>query len=219
MSSFELTNQNRVRRLPERGRYEHDDVYELLDASFICHVGFVQDEQPFVIPTLHVRDDDTLLLHGASSSRLIRHIATGNPVSIAVTLVDGIVLARSVFNHSINYRSAVVFGRGVLLEDPDEKLRALELFTERLLPGRWADARQPSPQELKATGIVRVTLESASAKVRLGPPKDDAEDLDLPIWAGVLPVQQVVGAPLADPKLREGIAVPEYVRAFVKAKS
>ncbi len=215
MTAFTRDRRNQVIRMPERGHYERDDVYPIVDAALVCHVGFVQDGQPFVIPTLHARDGDTLLLHGSSASRLMKYAGAGNPLCITMTLLDGIVLARSVFNHSINYRSAVLFGRGELVTDPDEKLAALERFTERLLPGRWEDARQPNRKELKATAVVAIPLASASAKVRVGPPKDDEDDLALPIWAGVLPLRQVMDAPLADPKLAATVALPGYLRDFV----
>jgi nitroimidazol reductase NimA-like FMN-containing flavoprotein (pyridoxamine 5'-phosphate oxidase superfamily) len=211
MTTFEKTARNRVRRLPERGSYDAATIYPIVDAALICHVGFVADGQPFVIPTLHARRGDEILLHGASTSRLLKHAGAGEPVCITVTHVDGIVLARSVFDHSINYRSAVLYGAGRLLDTPEEKLEALRAFTERLAPGRWGDARQPSAQELKATAGVAVAIESASAKVRSGPPSDDPADLDLAVWAGVLPLRQAAGALEAAPDLREGVGVPSYL--------
>lgn len=216
MTTYERTPQNRVRRIPERGRYDSASIDPIVDAALVCHVGFVQDGQPFVIPTLHARDGDSVLLHGATTSRLIQHVAAGHPVCITVTLVDGIVLARSVFHHSINYRSAVLFGRGALIEEPDARMAALERFTERLLPGRWDDVRPPNPQEFKATAVVRVAIESASAKLRSGPPGDDPEDLELPCWAGVLPVQTGFGAPLPDPALPPDTPLPGYLRDYMR---
>ena len=215
MTAFARTRRNRVVRKPERGRYEREATYRIVDEGLLCHVGFVQDGQPFVIPTLHARDGDTLLLHGSSASRLMRHLGAGHPACVTVTLLDGIVLARASFNHSINYRSAVLFGRGRLIADDAEKLRALARFTERLLPGRWADARQPSRRELKATAVVAMPLDSAAAKVRSGPPQDDAEDLALPVWAGVLPIHQVIGDPLADPALSPDVPLPSYLGEYV----
>src|SRR5690348_17143206 len=173
--------------MPERGHYDAATIYPIVDAALICHVGFVLEGQPFVIPTLHARRDDTILLHGAKGSRLLRHIQLGGEVCITVTLVDGIVLARSVFHHSINYRSAVLFGKGSVIEDEQAKFEAMEAFTERLIPGRWQDARPPSPSEVRQTTIVALSIDSASAKIRTGPPGDETEDLDLPVWAGVLP--------------------------------
>jgi len=196
MSDFEVTPLNRVKRLPARGHYDRDTIYPIVDAGLICHVGFVIDGRPFVLPTLHARAGDTLLLHGASTSRMLRHMAEGGEVCVTITHVDGLVLAKSVFNHSVNYRSAVLFGRGRLVEDEPGKMAALAAFTEKILPGRWADARLPNPTEMKATLVVAVDIESASAKVRSGPPHDDDEDLDLPVWVGVLPLTQVTGAPI-----------------------
>jgi uncharacterized protein len=215
MTAFPRTRRNKVIRHPERGQYERAEVYQIVDEALICHVGFVQDGQPFVLPTLHARDGDTLLLHGSSASRLMKHVGAGNPVCVTVTLMDGIVLARSVFNHSINYRSAVLFGQGELVVDADEKLRALACFTERLLPGRWDDARPPSRKELKATAVAAIPLASAAAKVRSGPPKDDEEDATLPVWAGVLPMHQVVGDPIADPAGAAGITLPAYLEEYL----
>jgi len=216
METFEKTALNRVRRLPERGRYDRETIYAIVDEGLICHVAFVDGDQPYVIPTIHGRLGDEIVLHGARASRLMKHIAAGNPVAIAVTLVDGLVLARSVFHSSMNYRSAVLFGRGRLIEDGAEKLAALEAVSEHLARGRWADARQPTPKELDATLVVGVPIDSAAAKVRTGPPGDDEEDYALPIWAGVLPFQLQAQAPLADPRLREGIATPDYVKNYVR---
>jgi len=214
IDSFPKTARNKVKRLPERGHYDSATIYPIVDAAMICHVGFAIDGQPFVVPTLYARQDDTILLHGAKGSRLLRHIQLGGEVCITVTLVDGIVLARSVFHHSINYRSAVLFGKGTLIEDEQAKFKAMESFTERLIPGRWQDARPPSPIEVKQTTIVAVAIESASAKIRTGPPGDEAEDLDLPVWAGVLPLRQVAGAPLADMQLSPDVELPAYIRDF-----
>jgi hypothetical protein len=212
VSTFPRTPRNRVGRLPDRGRYDRETIYPIVDEALVCHVAFVEDGQPHVIPTLHAREGDAILLHGSVGSRMLRHLGAGNPASLAFTLLDGIVLARSVFNHSVNYRSAVVFGRGARVDGEAERLRALEHFTERLTPGRWSEARLPSARELAATAVVRVAIEAASAKVRSGPPEDDEEDLALPVWAGVLPVALAFGEPWPDPALRPGIAVPAHVR-------
>jgi nitroimidazol reductase NimA-like FMN-containing flavoprotein (pyridoxamine 5'-phosphate oxidase superfamily) len=211
---FAKTNRNKVKRLPERGHYDAATIYPIVDAALICHVGFAIDNQPYVIPTLHARQGDSILLHGAKGNRLLRHIQSGGPVCITVTVMDGIVLARSVFHHSINYRSAVLFGTGAIVEGDEERMQALEAFTERLIPGRWRDARPPSPIELKQTTIVAVPIESASAKIRTGPPKDEDEDMDLPVWAGVLPLQYVAGAPIADAQLDPGVELPDYIRDY-----
>ena len=211
MTEFPQTAQNRVRRMPTRGAYDKATIYPIVDEALICHVGLIEAEQPVVIPTLHARDGDQILLHGATTSRLLRYAATGAPLCITVTLVDGLVLARSIFHHSINYRSAGLLGRGVLIEGAAAKLAALERFTEKLIPGRWDDARMPNAVELKATAVVAVTIESASAKIRTGPPKDDEEDYALSVWAGVLPLHQSVGEPLPDPAARTEIRVPDYI--------
>lgn len=216
MTKFTPTEKNRVRRVPNRGAYDTATIYPIVDEALICHVGLVQEGEPVVIPTLHARRGDEILLHGATTSRLMQYAAAGHPLCLTMTLVDGLVLARSVFHHSVNYRSAVLFGRGQLVPDA-QKLAYLAHFTEKLLPGRWDDVRAPNAAEFKATAVVAVTIESASAKVRTGPPKDDEEDYALPVWAGVLPIQQAFGELVADPKLREGIAVPGYLQEYMKA--
>ena len=216
MTEFTQTAKNRVRRVPNRGTYDKATIYPIVDAALICHVGLVQDGEPVVIPTLHARRGDEILLHGATTSRLIQVAAAGHPLCLTMTLVDGLVLARSVFHHSVNYRSAVLFGRGQLVPDA-QKLEYLAYFTEKLLPGRWDDVRPPNAAEAKATAVVAVTIESASAKVRTGPPKDDEEDYALPVWAGVLPIQQTFGKLATDPQLAEGIGVPEYLQAYINA--
>ena len=215
MTEYKPTEVSRVRRVPERGQYDKETIYGIVDDALICHVGFVQEGRPFVIPTLHARQGDEILLHGATTSRLIRHVQAGHEVCLTMTHVDGIVLARSVFHHSLNYRSAVLFGRGYLLEGDEATMAALEYFTERLMPGRWVDARSPNRKELKATAVVAVPIEMASAKVRSGPPGDDEEDYTLPVWAGVLPIVQKVGLPEADGRLAEEIAVPDYVVKYM----
>ncbi|MEZ4674184.1 MAG: pyridoxamine 5'-phosphate oxidase family protein [Caldilineaceae bacterium] len=214
-NEFPKTAQNRVRRMPDRGAYDKATIYPIVDSALICHVGLVEETgQPVVIPTLHARHGDEVLLHGATTSRLLKYAATGAPLCITVTHIDGLVLARSVFHHSINYRSAVLFGRGRLIEGETEKMAALAAFTEKLIPGRWADARMPTALELKATAVIAMPIESASAKVRTGPPKDDEEDYALDVWAGIVPIQQHFGMPAADPLLRDEVAVPDYVRAL-----
>jgi nitroimidazol reductase NimA-like FMN-containing flavoprotein (pyridoxamine 5'-phosphate oxidase superfamily) len=177
----------RVKREPQRARYDRETIEAILDEALVCHLGFEVDGQPYVIPTLHARVGDRLYVHGSAASRLLRHLAGGARVCVTVTLVDGLVLAHSVFNHSVNYRSAVVFGTATLVEDA-EKREALRALTEQLAPGRWDEARQPTEQELKATWILSLPIDEASAKVRTGPEEDEPEDLDLPVWAGVVPV-------------------------------
>jgi uncharacterized protein len=217
--AFERTPQNTVKRIPDRGHYDKETIYQILDAAFLCHVAFVDEGKPFIIPTLYARDEDSILLHGATTSRMLKHAQTGQPLTIAVTHVDGLVLARSVFHHSINYRSAVIFGCGTLVADPAEKMRALELFTEKLLPGRWADARAPHANELKATSVIAVAMDAASAKIRAWGPKDDDEDMELPVWAGVLPVRPMFGEPIASDDLIAGIGVPDYIPAHVATQN
>ena len=215
-AAFAKTDLNRVRRLPARGSYDHATIYAIVDEALICHVAFVDGGQPCVIPIIHARLGDEIVLHGAPASRLLKHVAAGNPVAIALTLVDGLVLARSVFHSSMNYRSAVIFGRGRPVTDDGEKLAALHAISEHLVRGRWADARQPTQAELDATAVVAVTIDSASAKVRSGPPGDDEEDYALPIWAGVLPLPLQAQPPEPDPRLLEGVAAPDYVVNYVR---
>lgn len=218
MSEFQVTDLNRVKRIPKRGAYDKETVYAIVDDALICHVGMIEEGRPVVIPTIHARDGDNLLLHGASTSRMLNHVGAGHDICVTVTHLDGLVLARSVFHHSMNYRSAVLFGKGALIEDADEKMKALEIFTEKLIPGRWDDARQPTPNESKATHIVSVPIDLASAKVRVGPPGDDDEDYSLDVWAGVLPMRTVFGELEADPLLKDGVAVPQYIEAYRDSK-
>jgi nitroimidazol reductase NimA-like FMN-containing flavoprotein (pyridoxamine 5'-phosphate oxidase superfamily) len=205
------SDRTRVRRVPARGVYEREAVERILDETLVSHVGFVCDGEPFVIPTLHARLGDRLYLHGSAASRLFRTLAEGVPVCATATLVDGLVLARSAFHHSVNYRSVVVFGRARPVEPERERLRALELFTEKLVPGRWPEVRPPTEQELKGTKVLSLPLDEASAKVRSGPPVDDEPDYSLPVWAGVLPMGTVVGEPQPDPRLASGIELPAHV--------
>src|SRR5579864_5388206 len=182
------TARTRVVREAQRGAYDRDTVYRILDEGFLCHVGFVADGQPFVIPTSYGRKNASLYIHGSAASRMLRQMRDGVPVCVTVTLLDGLVLARSVFNHSMNYRSVVILGKATLVDNPEEKLAALRALSEHIIPGRWDDARQPNEQELKATSVLRVPIEEFSAKVRVGPPIDDEEDYAFPTWAGVLPL-------------------------------
>jgi hypothetical protein len=204
-----------VRRLHERGRYDREAIDGVLDAALVGHLGFVHDGQPFVIPMLQARLGDQVYVHGSSASRAMRETGAGIPACLTVTLLDGIVLARSVFEHSVNYRSVIVLGHAMAVTDPDEKLAALEAFTEKLLPGRWADARPPTRKELKATGVVRLELDETSAKIRDGGPEDgDTPDAELDVWAGVIPLVTRALPPEPDPRLRPGIPVPPYARRY-----
>lgn len=214
MDSYQPTSRTTLKRRPQRGAFDRPTVHAILDASFICHVGFVVDGQPLVIPTSYGRDGDTLFIHGAAASRMLRELAEGIPVSVTVTLLDGLVLARSAFHHSLNYRSVVILGRASLVEDPAEKMHALEVITEQILPGRWRETRPPNELELKATTVLRLPIEEVSAKIRTGPPIDDEEDMALPVWAGVLPLTIEPGAPVVDPLLSAGIDVPASVTGY-----
>jgi nitroimidazol reductase NimA-like FMN-containing flavoprotein (pyridoxamine 5'-phosphate oxidase superfamily) len=198
--------------------YDREMVYKILDEAFICHVGFVIDGQPFVIPTSYGRHEDVLFIHGSAASRMLRNASAGIPVCVTVTLFDGLVLARSVFNHSMNYRSVVVLGTATAVDDHDEKLAALRLLSEHIIPGRWDEARHPSEKELKATAVVRVPITEFSAKVRTGPPIDDEEDYQFPVWAGVLPLTLLPGAPINDPRLIRGVELPSYVTNYSRAR-
>ncbi len=207
-----LTERTQLRRLPARGSHDRELIYKILDAAYLAHVGFTVNDQPFVIPTLFGRDGDTLYLHGSAASRMLRHLETGVPACVTVTLVDGLVLARSAFHHSMNYRSVVAFGTAQKIHDPEQKTSALRTVAEHLIAGRWDDVRKPNQKELQATTVLRFVIEEASAKVRTGPPLDDEEDYALPIWAGVVPVKLATAEPLADPRLAPTISEPEYLR-------
>jgi nitroimidazol reductase NimA-like FMN-containing flavoprotein (pyridoxamine 5'-phosphate oxidase superfamily) len=200
-----------VKRLGYRACYDRETVYAILDAGLVCHVGYVIDGQPYVTPTAYWREGDRVYWHGSSASRMLRRLKEGVPVCVTVAHLDGLVLARSGFHSSINYRSVMAFGTAEAVTDEAAKLAALEVFSERLTPGRWAEQRAPSKQELKATLVMSLKLEELAAKVRDGPPADDEEDYDLPVWAGVVPVRRVVDRPVDDPRLRPGIAAPGYL--------
>jgi nitroimidazol reductase NimA-like FMN-containing flavoprotein (pyridoxamine 5'-phosphate oxidase superfamily) len=212
------TPRTRLVREADRAVYDREAAYRILDEGFLCHVGFVADGQPFVIPTSYGRKDASLYIHGSAASRMLRQMKDGIPVCITVTLLDGLVLARSVFNHSMNYRSVVVLGRATLVEDAEEKIEALRLLSEHILPGRWADARQPNERELKATSVLRVPIEEFSAKVRVGPPIDDEEDYSFPTWAGVVPLEMKTGEPIDDARLVPGQTVPDYARHYSRKR-
>jgi nitroimidazol reductase NimA-like FMN-containing flavoprotein (pyridoxamine 5'-phosphate oxidase superfamily) len=204
----------RVVREADRAVYDREAVYRILDEAFLCHAGFVVDGQPFVIPTSYGRKDASLYIHGSAASRMLRQLKDGVAVCITVTLLDGLVLARSVFNHSMNYRSVVILGTATLVDDPAEKLAALRVLSEHILPGRWDDARQPNERELKATSVLRVPIAEFSAKVRVGPPIDDEEDYAFPTWAGVVPLEMVAGAPINDARLNPAREGPGYVKHY-----
>jgi nitroimidazol reductase NimA-like FMN-containing flavoprotein (pyridoxamine 5'-phosphate oxidase superfamily) len=211
MSKFERTPRTTLKRLPDRGEYDRQIIYQILDEGFVCHVGFAVDGQPFVIPTSYGRIGDNLYIHGSAASRMLRSLTGGIPVCVTVTLVDGLVLARSAFHHSINYRSVVIFGRAELVEDELGKMAALAALTEHIIPGRWEEVREPNEQELKGTTVLALSLLEVSAKVRTGPPKDDEEDYAVQAWAGEIPLRLVALAPIDDPHLSTGIKPPNYV--------
>jgi nitroimidazol reductase NimA-like FMN-containing flavoprotein (pyridoxamine 5'-phosphate oxidase superfamily) len=212
--SFAPTERTRIVREAQRAVYDRATIYEILDEGFVCHVGFSANAQTYVIPTMYARVGDFLYFHGSAASRMLRNLSDGVSVCITVTLTDGLVLARSVFNHSMNYRSAVALGTSVLVEDPAEKLNALHAFTEKILPGRWNDARQPNEKELRATSILRLPLTELSAKVRTGPVEDDADDYALKVWAGVVPLRLVADPPIRDERCDSSLPVPAYATNF-----
>ncbi len=214
MSDFTPTERTQVKRLPKRGKYERETVLAILDAGFVCHVGFSVDGQPYVIPTNYGRSGDTIYLHGSAASRMLRTLSEGVPVSVTVTHVDGLVLARSAFHHSVNYRSVVILGTARLVTDPTEKMEALRVFTEHVMKGRWDDVRQPTEQELKATTALALPLEEVSAKVRTGGPIDDEEDYALPVWAGVLPLETSVKEPVPDAQRKKDEPIPAYLKNY-----
>jgi nitroimidazol reductase NimA-like FMN-containing flavoprotein (pyridoxamine 5'-phosphate oxidase superfamily) len=205
------TKRTKLGRLPNRGSHETETIHAILDAAFLAHVGFQMEGQPFVIPTLYGRDEDKLYLHGSAASRMLRGLDTGIPACVCVTIVDGLVLARSAFHHSMNYRSVVAFGTARKIEGAEEKTRALRIISEHLIAGRWSDVRGPSDKELKATAVLEFSIEEASAKIRTGPPVDDEEDYSLPVWAGVLPLRMEAKPPVPDPRLAASIKLPPYV--------
>lgn len=219
MAQFKKSARTRINRLPKRGHYDRETIYAILDEALICHVGFVEDGQPYVIPINFARMDDTIILHGAKASRLLKHIEAGHPVCVEATIVDGLVLARSVFHHSVNYRSVVLFGTGHAIEEEQEKMAALEAVTEHLIPGRWKEARLPNPKEMKATRVVAIQIDEASAKVRVGPPVDEEEDYALPVWAGLLPLQETPAAPVRDELQSQDVVLPEYIAKYSRKKN
>jgi nitroimidazol reductase NimA-like FMN-containing flavoprotein (pyridoxamine 5'-phosphate oxidase superfamily) len=211
---FETTDRTTVRRLPKRASYDRQTVYSILDEALICHVGFVVEGKPVVIPTIHARLNDCLYLHGSQASRMLRTLRGGVDVCLTVTLLDGLVIARSAFHHSMNYRSVVVYGVATEVSDGEEKLTALETIVEHVVPGRFAHARRPSEAELQGTLVLSLPLEEVSAKIRTGAPIDDDEDYALPIWAGEIPLDLTPGVPIADSRLSPGIALPDYVARY-----
>lgn len=216
--TIEKTPRTTLRRLPDRGSYDREVIYSILDEAFICHLGFSSNGSPFVIPTAFGRIDDFLYVHGSAASRTLHALQGGLPVCVTVTLVDGLVLARSAFHHSINYRSVMLFGTARQVTETDEKMQAMYAISEHIIRGRWDEVRAPNAKELKATSVLAIPIEECSAKVRTGPPKDDECDYAVPAWAGVLPVHIVPGEPVADPHLSDGVPVPDYVRQYSRRR-
>ncbi|MCH9049774.1 MAG: pyridoxamine 5'-phosphate oxidase family protein [Proteobacteria bacterium] len=212
------TERTKIARKPDRGRYDRETVHAIIDEALYCHVGIVVNERPVVIPTAHWRQGDRLYMHGSGVSRLIEVMAAGADICVTVTLLDGLVLARSGFHHSMNYRSVVIFGQAAPIEGREAKLAAMRAFMERIAPGRWDELRPPTEKEIAATGIVALMLDEASAKVRAGPPADDEADYAHPVWAGVVPVAERLGEPVPDPRLAPGIALPAYLGRLAGAK-
>jgi uncharacterized protein len=214
-TKFGPTERTTLKRLPKRAFYERKIIYDILDEGFICHVGFVDTHHPVVIPTAYGRVGDMLYIHGSAGSRMLRSLAAGIPVCVTVTLVDGLVLARSIFHHSMNYRSVVIFGTAIAVGNKKEKLRALRSFSEHVLPGRWADVREPNKAELKQTLVLRMPLKEASAKIRSGAPVDEGRDYNLRVWAGELPLRIVAGTPIRDPRSEFEVPIPSYLNNII----
>lgn len=219
MSDFPETARTKLKRLPKRGVFDREVVNTILDEGFICHVGFVIDGQPFVIPTGYARAGDKLLIHGSQASRMLRELSAGIDVCVTVTLIDGLVLARSAFHHSMNYRSVIVFGRAQLVEHRVEKIAALRALSDHMIAGRWDDVREPNEEELKLTTVLALPLAEASAKIRTGPPLDDEEDYGMKVWAGVIPLRLIANQPIADPRLPEDIEPPSYATDYQRSNN
>ena len=216
MDKLRQTPRTTLKRLPQRGSYDRDLIDQILDEGFICHVGFALDEQPFVIPTGYARVGDSLVIHGSQASRMLRTLGQGIDICVTVTLIDGLVLARSAFHHSMNYRSVVVFGHATVIEDAGEKVAALRALSEHVIPGRWDDVRGPNERELQQTTVLSLPLAEASAKTRTGPPLDDDEDYGLPVWAGVIPLRLVAEPPVADARLSASSEAPKYAVEYAR---
>jgi len=216
MEAVTPTERTRLRRLPKRAAYDRTTINAILDEAMVCHVGFVQDGQPYTIPTLHARQNDQLYVHGSAASRMLKTATNTMPICVTVTLIDGLVLARSAFHHSVNYRSVVILGNAVLVDDREAKVGMLRAMVEKLVPYRWQNTRPPTDQELAATMVLRLPIDEASAKVRTGQPMDDEEDYALPHWAGVIPLHLTAGTPIVDPRMTPGVCTPMHVLDFAR---
>jgi len=219
MTDLRQTGRTRLKRAHERGVFDRDVIYGIVDSTLLCHVGYVFNGDPYVTPTFHWRDGDRIYWHGSSASRMMRQLREGVQACLTVTHFDGVVMARSGYHHSANYRSVMILGEPEVVEGEDARLAALKSFMDVMMPGRWDDVRAPNEQEMKATMILSMPIDEASAKISSGPPEDEAEDYALDCWAGVLPVHTVVGEPVDDPKLRAGIARPGYLAGFSMTKN
>lgn len=217
MEQIQPSQKTKVRRAPKRANYDRETIYSILDAATICHVGFIHNHHPVVIPTIYGRSNDFIYLHGAVASRMIKELEKGIEICLSVAIVDGLVLARSAFHHSMNYRSVVIFGSADLVVDDKEKNKGLKAISDQVLKGRWEEVRLPNPKELKATKVLKLKIEEASAKVRTGKPLDDKEDYHLPIWAGEVPLVTFAQSPISDPELRDGISIPQSVTNLYKS--
>jgi hypothetical protein len=215
MKTYPISNRNRVKRISNNSDYSKETVHAIIDEALFCHLGIIHDGKPVVIPTIHARMGDQIVFHGSNASRLLK-ISNNNEICVTITLLDGLVMARSLFNSSMNYRSAVIFGKGEIIKDHDERMAAFKSITDHIAPGRWDDARQPNNSELKQTSVVRMPIDEASAKISMGPPDDEDEDYALDYWAGVIPINQTYGEPESDPILQEGITIPDYLKYYCR---
>jgi nitroimidazol reductase NimA-like FMN-containing flavoprotein (pyridoxamine 5'-phosphate oxidase superfamily) len=219
LNKISPTARTTLKRLPKRGVFERQRIYEILDEGFVCHLGFSVDGRPFVVPTGYGRSGEMLFIHGSAASRTLRTLAASVEVCVTVTIVDGLVLARSAFHHSMNYRSVMIFGTASVVQDDCEKMRALRAFSDHIIPNRWNDVREPNDSELKKTLVLRLPLVEASAKIRNGPPLDDGSDYELPIWAGEIPLRVMAQTPVPDSRLSPDVAVPSYIERYLRERN
>ncbi len=219
LKNLKITGRTKIKRLPKRASYDLDIIYNILDDTFICHLGFKINGNVYIIPTNFGRKDNQIFIHGSKKSRMIKSFESGEDVSISISLIDGIVLARSAFHHSVNYRSVVIFAKPEKIENEDDKKKALNVIMNHILPGRWEDVRKPNKKELDATSVFSFKIDEASAKIRNGPAVDDKEDLNLNVWAGILPLEIYAGEPVKDELLKDSISIPEYINNYKKEKN
>jgi len=215
MSDFPVTDKNKIKRLPKRGYYDKETIYQILDGEVICHISFSESDQPYIIPIAYVRIGDSIYIHGAKANRMMNNLGKGINACISVTRLDAYVLARSSFHHSMNYHSVVLFGKGEIIEEKDEKMKVLKTFSDHLIPGRWEDARLPNEKELSATMILKFIIDEASAKIRTGPPSDDKQDYNLDVWAGLLRLKSQITDIIPDEELKENVKLPDYLEKFI----